>query len=227
MKPLRPEVWQPIYKRICDDFGFDPKQDLKSANRLLSMLGTRSEGSLEGIAKGFPRSVLICGGADSLADEISSIKLEGFVVAADAATSTLADAGIRLDMIVSDLDGIVEDQVSANAAGTPVFIHAHGDNQPALERYVQRFTGPVVGTCQCPPPPGLYNFGGFTDGDRAACICAELGARELMLVGFDFGNPSMKAGKRRDVKLKKLRWAKTILDVLQKQGLSISYAAEQ
>lgn len=191
------------------------------------MLGAASAQSLEGIAKGFPRTVLICGGADSLADEISSISLEGFVVAADAATSTLADAGIRVDMIVSDLDGIVEDQVSANASGTPVFIHAHGDNQPALERYVQRFTGPVVGTCQCPPPPGLYNFGGFTDGDRAACICAELGARELTLVGFDFENPSKKSEKRKDMKLKKLRWAKTILDVLQKQGLSISYAAER
>lgn len=223
---MKPEVWQPIYKRICDDFGFDPEQDLKSARRLTSILGGRSAQSLEAIKKGFPSSVLICGGADTLADEISSINVEGFVVAADAATSIIADAGISLNMIVSDLDGVVEDQVSANAAGTPVFIHAHGDNQPALERYVGRFTGPVVGTCQCPPPPGLFNFGGFTDGDRAACICAELGARELVLAGFDFENPSKKAGKSKDIKIKKLRWAKSILEVLQMQGLRITYTTK-
>ena len=160
-----------------------------------------------------------------MADDLSSMKVDRFVVAADAATSVVADAGIDIDMIVTDLDGIVEDQISLNSSGTIAFIHAHGDNQAALDRHVRRFIGPVVGTCQCPPPKGLFNFGGFTDGDRAACICAELGAGDLMLAGFDFERPSLKEGKSFEVKKRKLRWAKEILDLLVANGVRITYSS--
>jgi hypothetical protein len=71
----------------------------------------------------------------------------------------------------------------------------------------------------------LCNFGGFTDGDRAACICAELGAKEILLAGFDFDSPSSKAGKSKDVKKRKLRWAKAILEILAENGVRITYAS--
>ncbi len=179
--------------------------------------------SLAKLRKTFPQSVLICGGGGGLADELSSMNVDRFVVAADAATTQVADAGIAIDMIVTDLDGIVEDQVSLNSSGTVAFVHAHGDNRPMLERYVAKFVGPVVGTCQCPPPPGLFNFGGFTDGDRAACICAELGARDLLLAGFDFDRPSEKEGKSVEVKRRKLVWAREILETLAQSGVKITY----
>jgi len=181
--------------------------------------------TLASVRKAVPRSILVCGGGDTLADELSSMTIDRYVVVADAATSIVADAGISIDMIVTDLDGIVEDQISLNSDGTLTFIHAHGDNQPALDRYVDRFVGPVVGTCQCPPPTGLCNFGGFTDGDRAACICAEFGAKEILLAGFDFDIPSSKAGKSKDVKKRKLRWAKAILEILAENGVRITYAS--
>ena len=160
-----------------------------------------------------------------MADELSSMSIDRYVVVADAATSIVADAGIDIDMIVTDLDGIVEDQISLNYDGAVAFIHAHGDNQAALDRYVRRFAGPIVGTCQCSPPAGIFNFGGFTDGDRAACICAELGVKEMLLAGFNFDSPSSKAGKSKDVKKRKLRWAKTILDVLAESGVRVTYAS--
>jgi len=189
------------------------------------MLGNRGVETLPLVRKTVPRSVLVCGGGDTLADELSSMSVDRYVVVADAATSIVADAGINIDMIVTDLDGIVEDQISLNSDGTVTFIHAHGDNQTALDRYVGRFVGPVVGTCQCPPPTGMYNLGGFTDGDRAACICAELGAKEILLAGFDFDSPSSKVGKSKDVKRRKLRWAKAILDILAEGGVRITYAS--
>jgi uncharacterized Rossmann fold enzyme len=189
------------------------------------MLGNRGAETLAVVRNAVPRSVLVCGGGDGLADDLSSMTIDRYVVVADAATSIVMDAGITLDMIVTDLDGIVEDQIGLNSNGTVTFIHAHGDNQSALDRYVARFTGPVVGTCQCPPPSGIYNFGGFTDGDRAACICAELGAKDLLLAGFDFDSPSSKAGKSRDIKKRKLRWAKSILDILSESGVRITYAS--
>jgi uncharacterized Rossmann fold enzyme len=178
------------------------------------------------VRKAVPRSVLVCGGGDALANELSSMTVDRYIVAADAATSVLVDADIDIDMIVSDLDGIVEDQITSNSNGTVTFIHAHGDNQSALDRYVGRFVGPVVGTCQCVPPTGLYNFGGFTDGDRAACICAELGAKDILLAGFSFDNPSSKPGKSREIKKRKLLWAKAILEILAKNGVRISMASQ-
>ncbi len=197
--------------------------DVKSANLLAKMLGQKGIESLAKTRKKFPKSVLICGGGSSLGDELSSMNVDRFVVSADAATSQVADAGIAVDMIVTDLDGIVEDQISLNSSGAVAFIHAHGDNQPALERYASSFVGPVIGTCQCPPPQGLFNFGGFTDGDRAACICADLGASDLLLAGFDFDRPSEKLGRDAEVKRRKLQWAKVILQTLAESGVKITY----
>jgi uncharacterized Rossmann fold enzyme len=219
--PLKLETWLPMYKRICDDFGFDPQEDLRCAQLLGSMLGDKGTECLSVVRKKFPESVLVCGGGPGLSEELSALTIEGYVVAADSATTVLAEAEIRPSMIVSDLDGIVEDQVELNEEGTVVFVHAHGDNRDAVERYVRDFKGPVVGTCQCVPPAGMYNFGGFTDGDRAACICAELGAKRIHLAGFDFENPSEKIGKDRDIKKRKLRWAKKIIDELVRIGVEV------
>lgn len=224
---LRLETWLPLYDRICSEFGYDKEQDFASARDLAAMLGDRGIRALAALReKAFPRSVLICGGSDGLADELSSINIEGFVVSADSATSVLMDAGIDADIIVTDLDGVVEDQIDMNRRGAVVFVHAHGDNRRAIARYVEEFEGALVGTCQCEPPQELVNFGGFTDGDRAACICAELGARRIRLAGFDFRRPSEKLGKSAEVKAKKLKWARRILDILAEEGVELLPAVE-
>jgi len=224
---LRLETWLPIYKRICDDFGFSMEEDLKAARSLADLIEDRGEMTLEGIRSGFPKSVLICGGGPRLSEELSSISVERYVVVADSATSVLLDAGIAANMIVTDLDGVVEDQVEMNRGGTKVFVHAHGDNQPAVMKYFRHFVGPLVGTCQCEPPMGLVNFGGFTDGDRAACICAELGAETLSLAGFDFRNPAEKSGRSPEVKARKLGWAEKILHRLASDGVKILDASTE
>ena len=211
----------PVYDSICSEFGFSKKADLASAKLLASIVGEDGKTRLETIRRRFPKQVLLCGGSKKLADDLSSIVFEGFVIAADGATTTLLESGFGIDMIVTDLDGIIEDQIEQNSVGTPVFLHAHGDNQSSIRRHAEKFDGPLVGTCQCPPPPQLYNFGGFTDGDRAACICAELGTREILLAGFDLDNPAEKAGKNIEIKRKKLAWAKRILDMLRNQGVKI------
>jgi len=216
---LRLETWLPMYDSICKEFGFDQSRDLESARCLAGMMPSTSVESLRKIRQDFPGSVTICGGGERLAEEISSSQLEKCVIAADGATTSLVDAEILPDIIVTDLDGIVEDQVQANKDGATVFVHAHGDNILALKRYVHDFSTPLLGTCQCPPVPGLLNFGGFTDGDRAACICAQFGARNIDLLGFDFSNPSGKVGKDRQVKLKKLTWARRIVNALEKEGV--------
>lgn len=219
MTVLRLEAWLPIYREVCADFGFDQRKDLESAKLLAGILGKRSTAALESVKRTVPKTVLLCGGSPGLADELSLLRVDGYVVCADGATTVVNDAGIGIDMVVTDLDGIVEDQIEVNSHGAAVFVHAHGDNMKAIRDYANRFNGATIGTCQCPPPENLFNFGGFTDGDRAACICAELGAKTVVLAGFDFENPSCKQGKTRDVKLRKLRWAKHILNLLSKEGV--------
>ncbi|MCU0853209.1 MAG: DUF115 domain-containing protein [Thermoplasmata archaeon] len=223
---MKLETWLPIYERICDDFKFDRAKDVRSAQLLAEMIGDRGTRTLAGWKGRLPATVLVCGGSPSLADEVSSIEIKDMVIAADSATTVLVEAGIHPEIVVTDLDGIIEDQSELSRKGTTLFLHAHGDNVDPLRRYFGDFPGPVVGTCQCPPPPGLVNFGGFTDGDRAACICAALGARKILLAGFDFDNPSEKVGKNRDVKLRKLEWARKILDAVRAEGVTVVNASE-
>lgn len=204
------------------DFGFSEADDYESAMLLSSLAGRKSQRSLESVLdKGVPSSAVLCGGGDTLASDMMSVREGGMIIAADGATSTLVAMDIRPDIIVTDLDGAVEDQTRFNAEGVVVFVHAHGDNKEAIRRYVPQFTGMIVCTCQCPPVEGVLNFGGFTDGDRAACIAAAIGVRTIRLAGFDFENPSSKAGKSSEVKARKLAWAKRILSMLADEGVDI------
>ena len=166
-----------------------------------------------------PQTVVICGGGDTLEEDIEHIAEGDYVVAADGATSTLMRRRLLPKAIVTDLDGAVEDQVDANVRGSVVFVHAHGDNIHALERWVGEFQGSIVGTCQGHPVEGVFNFGGFTDGDRAACIMSEMGARRIRLAGFDLERPSDKPGSPQKVKARKLAWARRILDLLADDGV--------
>jgi hypothetical protein len=223
---MKPGTWMPLYERICRDFGFAPSKDRESAIMLAKKLGQRSDDSLKEVRSRVSSVVLVCGGGPNLADDISTTDIRWPVIAADSATTTLLGSGIIPDVIVSDLDGVVEDQIEANSRGVPILIHAHGDNMSAIGRYVDRFEGPVVGTCQCEPPEHVFNFGGFTDGDRAACVAAELGAKDVLLAGFDFENPAAKPGKKTDVKRRKLAWARMVLEELAKEEVRVIPVAD-
>ena len=218
---MRLDAWLPMYHEICREFAYDEAADARSAEILSSILSSRRVPAVQELMSECPARVTICGDGPSLPEAISSDPPRGYVVAADGATTTLAASGLRPDAIVTDLDGDVEHQVTANSMGTLVFVHGHGDNLDAIRAVVPRFEGRVVGTCQGPPSGGLVNMGGFTDGDRAACIFSGLGARKITLVGFDFERPSLKASRPSDVKRRKLAWAKRILETLVEQGVRI------
>ena len=88
-------------------------------------------------------------------------------------------------------------------------VHAHGDNTDLLRRWVPRFEGPMVGTTQGPPLPHVHNFGGFSDGDRAAFAAHHLGAASVGFAGFDLDDDSVDPIKRG-----KLRFARRLLALL-------------
>ena len=203
------EEWKPIYKKILEEFGYEEEEDIKAAKIAGEMASSNiSPAELRKIIHG--RDVSICGAGENLVEEIDGIK--GIIIAADEATSILLSHNILPHIITTDLDGNVGDILRANEMGSIVIIHAHGDNVETLKKYLPFFKGKIMLTTQAEPSGGVYNFGGFTDGDRAYCIASHFGAREIKLIGFDFENPSLKEGKDANIKRKKLQWAKKIID---------------
>ena len=70
--------------------------------------------------------------------------------------------------------------------GSFLVVHAHGNNSDKIMEYVSRLKR-VLGTTQSTPVGNIYNFGGFTDGDRALFFAVEWGAKIIILAGMDFG----------------------------------------
>jgi uncharacterized Rossmann fold enzyme len=201
------DAWEPTYRAILDDFGFSRRADEEAARALEPLLrGKRlaRDRDLRQALEG--RDVLVAGPAlqGSLPDADA-------LVACDSAVGEVVARGRQPDVVVTDLDGNVEAQVKANACCALTVVHAHGDNIPALHRWLPWFQGALVGTCQCEPIGALRNFGGFTDGDRAVLLAAHFGARSVTLAGFDFEHPRPKPGKDPAVKLRKLRWAEKLI----------------
>ena len=169
------------------------------------------------------RGVIVFGAGPSLAEDVMCLHktslLERFcLISADGATSALLEKGsIRPNVIATDLDGRVEDQIHASEKGSIAVIHAHGDNIPSLNRYVSKFRN-RLGSTQAEPRKGVYNFGGFTDGDRAAFLSVELGASMVVLAGMDFGGmvgSYSKAGSfSLDMKVAKLKIGLALLEWL-------------
>ncbi len=215
-------TWKPMYHSILRDFDFSQRDDENAAAILDSLLQQKqSVWSLENIcALLHYNHVVICGAGPSLESSIINhrILLENNIcITADGATSALLKQHIVPDVIVTDLDGKIDDQIQANAEGAVVIIHAHSDNRSSLERYVPQFTGAVLGTTQTDPKSYnvLHNVGGFTDGDRAVFLADHCKARLISLIGFDFtgaiGTYSFSSKKDLQQKLKKLQWCQRLI----------------
>jgi hypothetical protein len=204
--------WEPYYKAILKDFGFDQKKDEESARILSKLLNeSREKKVLKKIERKInEKRVYIVGPVLSL-EEFDLMK--GTIIAADEATSMLRKKGIVPNIIVTDLDGEIGDQLWANENGAIIIIHAHGDNAREIKKFVPLFDN-VLGTTQSRPLENVYNFGGFTDGDRAFFLAEHFNAKEIILIGFDFDEPIQKEGKDLEMKKKKLKWARYLIQRL-------------
>lgn len=199
--------WEPFYEKILEEFGYSREEDIRAARFLDERIGAFDPSRLDSLLR--DETVAVVGDAPSL--DTDDVPDDVVVVAADGAAERLADAGVKAEVVVTDLDGAPRSAAEASHEGTAVVVHAHGDNLDALERWLPEFDlRNVVGTTQTDPCrfDSLRNFGGFTDGDRAVFLADEFGAREILLVGFDF---EAAEGEKRD----KLRWARLLLESLE------------
>ncbi len=214
--------WEPYYHRIVSDLGLSMKDDEASARRLCRMCKGRTICVPDCLQRLIGEKVTVLGDGPSLESSLRRHALQGTVVAADGATSKLMhEIGAVPDIIVTDLDGEVKDQLCANAQGSVVVILAHGDNLDKIERYVPWFSGMITPTTQARPFEGIYNFGGFTDGDRAVMLARHFGATRIDLLGFDMENPRIKAGRNVEIKRKKLKIAQELIWELNPPGVEL------
>lgn len=227
------EDWKPFYEKITSHLPLNFEKDKESAIILEKIIKNKkivSVKSLENLIKN--KEVIIFGAGSSL--EKTIIKHKDFfknktIICADGATSALLKYRIIPDIVITDLDGKIADILYANKKGSIVLIHAHGDNIKEIENYVREFIGDVLGTTQINPIDfkNLYNFGGFTDGDRAIFLADHFNAKKIFLVGFDFdesiGEYSFADKKNKDMKLKKLKWCKYLLQFLIKKNTNIEF----
>lgn len=214
---VRYDEWAPVYERICAAFDFDLVAERRAADRLRALAPqldatttlTRARSRIEG------RDTVVVGLAPAAGPpplwRLPPGGRKPAILAADGATQTCLTAGIVPDVVVTDLDGPVPSEASAQARGAFVIVHAHGDNLAALERWVPQLAGDLGGSWAGPPTPALIDVGGFTDGDRAAYLAAACGARRVLLWGFDFTHAVEPDARSRERKLAKLQWAERAL----------------
>ncbi len=198
--------WEPIYQEILKDFDFDRGKDEHSAEILSKLLDNRSPSTHRLRKLLHQKYIIVCGNAPSLKEELESVDVSNrTTIAADGATSTLLNQAILPDIVVTDLDGNMDDIISADRLGSIIVVHAHGDNIPAIKRYVPLLNH-VIGSTQSTPLKNVHNFGGFTDGDRCAFMARHFGAKSVTLLGFDFEDATVSP-----IKKKKLQWAKKLI----------------
>jgi len=208
--------WEPVYKQILNDLGFDRASDEASA-RLLKALTLNSDIVSEDVlASLISKNVIIVGGGVSGCDaKLLKAMPRGAgsatIISAGSATDVLVANGMIPDIVVTDLDGNAEEQKKASSSGSLTLIHAHGDNADLIMKHAAGFKGKIMITTQSAPDLILSNFGGFTDGDRAVCMARHFGAKNITLIGFNFNDPSAKQGSDPEMKKRKLRWAHRII----------------
>ena len=230
-------LWEKYYTEILDDFGFSRENDEKSAKLLDEILSTEGCLTLNDLAEivGFSDKFIVFGAGPSLKEHVLDLKenydLKDYVlVSADGATTALIEERIAPDIVATDLDGNIDDILIANIRGANVVIHAHGDNIENIASFTPFFDN-ILGTTQAQPVGNLYNFGGFTDGDRALFLAVALGASEIILAGMDFGDIVTKYSRPKlentlekadDFKKKKLLYAEKFTNwIIENENVEI------
>ncbi|MDI6725190.1 MAG: DUF115 domain-containing protein, partial [Methanobacterium sp.] len=124
------DIWFSWYKEILDEFGFSQNEDEKSAKLLNNLL--KNHNGLNKNEIKIKNKVIVFGAGPSIKRNIKELKklnLSDFtLIAADGATTALLEENTIPDIIVTDLDGDMDNIIKANKEGAILVVHAHGNN---------------------------------------------------------------------------------------------------
>jgi len=218
--------WEQKYAEILKEFDYSKKSDIDSAKLLNSLLKSK-----------FPliklrsliheQNVFVIGAGPSLLLSIPILKKFSYVtkIVADGAVTALIENKILPDILVTDLDGDEKALKKIGSGKTIMVVHAHGDNLDKLE-LVSKFKN-CIGTTETKQFGKIYNFGGFTDGNRCVFPANHFNAKKIILFGMDFGNKIGMYSKikipNKKIKIKKLLRGKKLLEWLASKNSSNLY----
>ena len=231
-----------IQNEVREHFGWRLHSDQSSATSLLEAVEAteiddwsrpRRAATVAGLIRRMvlrPTEVAVLGAAVEADEVIRALERPTLLVAADGSAgvlSTLPDstaerAWSRLACVVSDADG-GEGTTEAIKRGIPIFLHAHGDNVADWNSLLELATAtatpsPLVLTHQTPDTiPGMHNPGGFTDGDRAACVVRSMGVpiEAITMLGTRTDVVGRWSGATDpEIKMQKLQWMDRVLRTL-------------
>ena len=221
--------WNKKYNEILKEFGYSKKDDIESAKILNSKITKKiPKKTLTKLIQN--NDVFIIGAGPSLLKSIKTLKKfsNGVKIVADGAIQAFLENDLKADILVSDLDGDLKSIKKIGKTNTLIFVHAHGDNIEKLD-LVSGFKN-WAGTTQTKEFGKLYNFGGFTDGDRCVFLANYFNAKNIILVGMDFGNTIGKYSKNisnKTLKRKKLRFGKELLEWISLKSKSNLYTTSR
>ncbi|QZP38080.1 6-hydroxymethylpterin diphosphokinase MptE-like protein [Halobaculum magnesiiphilum] len=201
--------WEPIYAAILADFGFDRAADEAVRDRAAAFAEPFDLDRLDCSGA----TVAVAGAGPSLEADASLARDADFVFAASTATDRLVAEGVAVDAMVTDLDKNPGTGLARTERGAVVVAHAHGDNGDLIEEWLPRYDAAnTLVTTQAAPVDAVANYGGFTDGDRAAFLADHCGAERLVFPGWDLDDPEVDG-----VKARKLDWAERLLHLLERR----------
>ncbi len=233
--------FQKWYIRIINEFNYDENKDREARDVLLRILDEKDrDWSSKDILREFKerlnekQNLLIFGCGPSLESSINSIiKKKGanffnnFInLTANGASVLLREEKLPIDGLFSDLDGITKQEFNYAKF---VIVHAHGDNIEKLLHFKKEIIHKrnIIPTTQVKPKNGIYNPGGFTDGDRIVYFIKNLilPHQKLYLIGMDFKETVGRFSKtymKQDalatpIKIKKLEFAVKLIEEIYKE----------
>ncbi len=188
--------WMKLYREIASLLNIDYHSDLEASLILSKILGKHclSKEVLKNLIRG--KTVLIFNpgpsidGYRSIMYRLQRTRIETIIVGVDGATKFLVENNVYPDIVVTDLDGDLEFITRSGLNGSFIIVHGHGDNIDKLREYVPYLLEQgvkVIGSTQVEPRNCIYNYGGFTDGDRAVFFALNYRPRRIILFGMDFG----------------------------------------
>jgi uncharacterized Rossmann fold enzyme len=224
-----------IQTKVREFFAWEYQSDLLSANLMAESLN--SENPL-GVEIWSPRNrlsqfdklkqklldarVVVVVGASVSADDFVGFDFENSVViAADGSIGGVVELA-DVACVVTDFDGNPYLDKAAEA-GTVFIAHAHGDNisqwQECLDKWriLQNPPALILSHQINETIDGMYNYGGFTDGDRAVCLAIGLGVpvEKISLIGFSTTKIGKWSGQTNpEKKLEKLAWMLQVLKII-------------
>lgn len=231
-----------VQDRVRAQFNWALDQDIHVAHRLSQRITTESsnrhmwtasgrEQSLESLIDRLEEGPVATVGAAAEPAEVEIALSEGYrLVFADGSIGVIGELSADYQdkawsdtlLLVSDGDGDPHIDEAAQR-GILHAIHAHGDNEESLISMIDRLIAlevppAVLLTHQTPDRiEGMLNPGGFTDGDRAVCLCAFLGVpvETIRLIGYTTSEIGRWTGNTDPIrKMRKLTFMQEVLDGL-------------